>query len=111
METSFIRARRLRRDMPPAERAVWAVLRARGLGGWKFRRQVPIGPYIVDFLCVEKRLVLEIDGRSHDARLEYDKKREIYLRSEGFRVVRLCNDNVYEKLEGAMWKILMVLNE
>lgn len=111
METLFIRARSLRRDMPPAERAVWALLRARGLGGWKFRRQVPIGPYIVDFLCKERRLVLEIDGLTHDARVEHDRKRDAFIRAQGYRVVRLCNDNVYDNLEGVMWKIMMALNE
>ncbi|WNK01276.1 endonuclease domain-containing protein [Thalassospiraceae bacterium LMO-JJ14] len=109
MDTAFSRARRLRRDMTPPERKVWAVLRARGLKGFKFRRQVPIGPYIVDFLCAEKCLVIEIDGKSHDHQLVYDARRDSYLRNMGYRVLRLRNDQVLHELEGAMHLVLQAL--
>ncbi|MBO6521423.1 MAG: endonuclease domain-containing protein [Rhodospirillales bacterium] len=109
METPFTRARRLRLEMSPPERKVWAVLRARGLKGWKFRRQVPVGPFIVDFLCAEKRLVLEIDGESHSARLAYDKRRDAYLHAAGYRVLRLTNEQVTHELEASMHLVIRVL--
>lgn len=102
MDTPLIRARRLRHDMPPAERAVWAVLRGRGLAGWKFRRQVPVGPYICDFLCAECRVVLELDGDSHAGRETYDQRRDDYLRTRGYRVLRVNNTDVADNLEGVM---------
>jgi len=102
MDTPHIRAKDLRRDMTPAERAVWSVLRARGLSGRKFRRQVPIGSFIVDFLCIAERLVVEIDGASHDGREGYDQRRDAYLHDKGFRVVRISNDEVRRDLGSAM---------
>ncbi len=102
MDTPLIRARRLRRDMPPAERAVWSVLRGRGLAGWKFRRQVPIGPYICDFVCAECRVVLELDGDSHAGREAYDQRRDAFLRAKGYRVLRVNNTDVADDLEGVM---------
>lgn len=109
METTFTRARRLRREMSPPERKVWAVLRARGLTGYKFERQVPVGPFIVDFLCPEKRLVIEIDGDSHDTQIDYDKRRDRYLRKAGYRVLRLTNRDVTNDLEASMRLVLEAL--
>ncbi|QNN22449.1 endonuclease domain-containing protein [Planctomycetales bacterium ZRK34] len=88
------RARRLRRDMTGPERALWWILRDRRLGGIKFRRQVPIGPFVVDFVCFEHRLIIEVDGESHVGRADEDARREAYLRSQGFGVVRYMNDDV-----------------
>ena len=85
------------------------MLRARGLKGFKFRRQVPIGPYIVDFLCAEKRLGIEIDGISHDHQLAYDARRDSYLRNMGYRVLRLRNDQILHELAGAMRLVLQAL--
>jgi len=109
METTFTRARKLRREMSPPERKVWAVLRARGLKGWKFRRQVPVGPFIVDFMCKEAGLVLEIDGDSHDTQIAYDKRRDGYLRAAGYRVLRLANEDVMKELEASMRLVLEAL--
>ena len=95
--------------MSSVERVVWSVLRARGLGGFKFRRQVPIGPFIVDFLCVEHRLIVEIDGESHGERLDYDRGRDNYLSHQGYRIVRIQNDDVLNNLEGAMRHLLGIL--
>lgn len=95
--------------MSPPERKVWSVLRARGLKGWKFRRQVPVGPFIVDFLCAEKRLVIEIDGDSHDTQIAYDKRREAYLHAAGYRVLRLTNEQVTHELEASMRLVLEFL--
>jgi very-short-patch-repair endonuclease len=91
METSR-RARTLRANQTACERRLWSVLRAKRLEGLKFRRQVPIGPYTVDFLCLRHRLVIEADGPFHVA--EQDAKRDAFLRSQGFRVLRFTNSQI-----------------
>ena len=86
-------AKELRRDRTPGERAFWKKVQAKKFHGLKFRREVPIGPFIVDFLCVEKKLIVEIDGRSHwtpEAKA-YDARRDEYLRRHGFTVLRFGN--------------------
>lgn len=109
MDTTLMKARRLRRDMTPAERAVWRILRGRGLRGFKFRRQVPVGPFIVDFLCSDGGLIVEVDGDSHSQQVAYDRHRTIYLEEQGFRVVRITNLQIRENLEGAMHLIASYL--
>ena len=84
-------ARRLRREMTPAETAMWRILRGRKVGGLKFRRQEAIDRYFADFVCFEARLIVELDGDSHLGREEYDREREIYLKSQGFEVIRFEN--------------------
>jgi very-short-patch-repair endonuclease len=79
---------------------LWSVLRSRSVGGLKFRRQHPIEPYIVDFDCAEARLIVELDGESHDGREEYDRERSDHLQSLGLTVMRVANDDVVENLEG-----------
>ncbi|MEN3009753.1 MAG: endonuclease domain-containing protein [Candidatus Bipolaricaulaceae bacterium] len=101
-------ARRLRREMTPAERLLWYHLRDRRLAGFKFRRQVPLGPYIVDFLCAEKRVVVEIDGGGHnlpDERAQ-DLERTRFLEAHGYRVLRFWNNEVLGNLEGVLSVIL-----
>jgi len=88
------RARRLRREMTGPERALWQVLRGRRLGGVKFRRQVPVGPYIVDFICFEHRLIIEVDGDSHIGQADADGRRAAWLSRQGFEVARFTNDDV-----------------
>lgn len=73
-------ARELRKNMTDAERIIWYYLRDRRLSGWKFRRQHPIGPFIVDFICIEKKLIVEVDGGQHNLNSEIDIKRTEYLR-------------------------------
>jgi len=97
---STVRARTLRRDQTLAETRLWEVLRHRKLGGWKWKRQVPRGPYIVDFLCVERLLVVELDGGQHADAQAYDERRTAYLRNLGFRVLRFWNHAVIEGREG-----------
>ena len=87
------RARELRRNSTDAERRLWSRLRAKRLGAWKFKRQHPIGPYIVDFVCHAARLVVEVDGGQH-ADSEHDLKRDAWLRSEGYAVLRFWNHDV-----------------
>jgi len=93
------RARHLRRDATHAEKHAWDILRGRRLFGLKFRRQHPIGGFIVDFYCAELRLVLELDGSGHacDAQAEYDAARAACLESRGVQVRRIRNDAVSEE--------------
>ena len=96
------RARRLRRDGTPEERLLWRYLRNRGLDGAKFRRQQRVGRYIVDFLCEDAKLVVEIDGGQHDDQADRDAARTRYLEAFGYRVVRYWNNEVRDILEGVL---------
>ena len=88
------KARLLRQESTDAERAMWKVLRNRQFVGQKFRRQVPIGRYVVDFVCLEKRLIVELDGGHHQMREDYDCERTRWLTVQGFRVIRFWNNQV-----------------
>ena len=90
--------------MTDAERKLWRVLRDRQIAGAKFRRQVPIGSYIADFLCYEARLVIEVDGGQH-AESASDKVRDGWLQANGFRVLRFWNNEVLSSLEGVLASI------
>ena len=103
------RARRLRRESTDAERVLWRLLRNRQLGGWKFRRQVPIGRYIVDFVCFDKRLIVEIDGGHHQLQADHDDKRTKWLASEGFRVIRFWNNAVLGEIAAVQQAVLTEL--
>ena len=96
-EISTERARALRSAATPAERTLWRYLRG---GEAKFTRQFPIGPFIADFACRSARLVVELDGRSHDATADYDARRDAYLRTAGWRVLRFSNQQVMESPDG-----------
>jgi len=96
------RARELRRQLTPAERLLWAQLRDRRPGGYKFRGQYPIGPFIADFICFEARLVIEVDGESHDLNYAYDTRRDAWFRSREFRVWRVTNEEVKTNLDGVL---------
>ena len=101
-------ARKLRKDMPEAEQRLWYFIRCSELGGFRFRRQHTIGPYIVDFACLETKLVIELDGDQHalgDAPRR-DEKRDAYLTAEGFEVLRFWNNEVYENIDGVLEAIL-----
>jgi len=91
-EASIDQARRFRRAAPATERSLWKLLRNRRLDGLKFRRQVPIGPYVADFVCLRHRLVVEADGPFHDQQL--DAVRDAYLARQGFRVLRFSNHEI-----------------
>jgi len=95
------RARTLRRDMTEAERRLWQILRSRQTEDCRFRRQVPIGGFIVDFACHAARLIVEIDGGQHDPSSESEASRTRFLRGEGYRVLRFWNNEVLENPEGA----------
>jgi very-short-patch-repair endonuclease len=94
------RVRRLRRDATPAERKLWSALRGSALGGFKFRRQQRLGPFVADFACQSARLVIEVDGDSHAHQIDYDAQRAEFLAKEGYRVLRFTNRDVMENLEG-----------
>ncbi|MBX3484322.1 endonuclease domain-containing protein [Phenylobacterium sp.] len=90
------RARELRRGDTDAEARLWNALRARRLGGWRWKRQVPWGPFFLDFLCVEAGLVVELDGGHHSEQAGYDARRTAYIERSGLRVIRFWNHQVLE---------------
>jgi very-short-patch-repair endonuclease len=90
---------------------LWELLRGARLEDWKWRRQVPIGPFIVDFLCLEAALVVELDGGIHAEQVEYDVRREAYLKHRGLNVLRFRNAEVTDDHERVAWKILSACRE
>jgi len=98
-------ARKLRKTQTDAEALLWVRLRERGLAGRKFRRQVPIGPFVVDFACLEENLVTEIDGGQHAERKDKDEKRTAWLEGRGLRVMRFWNNEVLGNIEGVLMTI------
>jgi very-short-patch-repair endonuclease len=93
------RARHLRSNPTDAERILWRHLRLRQVGGHKFRRQRPIGPYFVDFVCLEKHIVVEVDGGQHSEQRTYDDRRDAWLTKEGFHVLRFWDHEVLREIE------------
>src|SRR3712207_3299725 len=110
MSNASERARQLRHDQTDAERLLWSKLRNRQLGGWKFRRQVPIDRYIVDFVCVDAKLVVELDGGQHAQHSDRDAARTAVLDSLGYIVIRFWNDDVIIRTESVLEEILFLLN-
>jgi len=108
---NIVNARQLRRKATDAERLLWKHLRMRQLGTFKFRRQQPIGPYIVDFICLEQRLTIELDGGQHTDQIEYDEKRSAWLEERGYRVLRYWNHDVLKTPEVVMADILEKLGQ
>jgi very-short-patch-repair endonuclease len=98
-------ARRLRRDATDVENRLWYHLRARQVANAKFRRQEPIGPYVVDFCCVEAKLVVELDGGQHADRQQQDQQRSAFLNKCGFRVLRFWNHDVLQNIEAVVEQI------
>ncbi|MHA6287646.1 endonuclease domain-containing protein [Maricaulis sp. CAU 1757] len=107
VKTSTLKARRLRHDMPYAERVLWQSLRARRLDGFRFRRQHPVGAFILDFACLSARLAVEIDGPSHDTpkARQHDIVRDRILRQAGWRVIRFRNVEVLDDLDRVVREI------
>ncbi len=101
-------ARALRKNMTVEEQKLWKVLRQKNLG-YKFRRQEVIGPYVVDFVCYEKKVVVEIDGGQHLNSI-LDERRDNWLNGEGFRVIRVWNHEVNGNIEGVVKKIMEELD-
>ena len=105
------RARALRKNLTDAEKLLWRHLRDRQLDGCKFRRQHPIGKFIVDFVCVEKKLVIEVDGGQHATKVEADLQRSEYLRKRGYSTLRFWNNEVLQKTESVLEAVLLSLSE
>ena len=103
------RARQLRLALTDAEAALWKHLRGRRLLGAKFRRQFPVSGFVVDFVCLEARLVIEIDGGQHADRTAFDDHRTRVLSPSGFRTLRFWNDEVLKDPEGVLAHILLHL--
>ena len=98
-------ARQLRNDPTPSEDCLWQALRKQQLDGRKFRRQMPIGPFVVDFYCSAERLIVEVDGPIHEVQREADHQRQTMLESLGLRFVRVTAADVEEDLPGVLAKI------
>jgi very-short-patch-repair endonuclease len=100
------RSRQLRATMTDAERKLWSVLRNEQLEGLRFRRQVPLKKFIVDFACFEVRLIVEVDGGQHDEERAFDQARDRALREVGFQVIRIWNNDVMQNIAGVAEVIL-----
>jgi very-short-patch-repair endonuclease len=103
------RAKQMRHTPVSTEKLFWSEIRNRKLGGFKFKRQVPLGPYIVDFVCLDENLVVELDGPLHNDRTQYDANRDALLRQLGYRVLRFANDDVGGDFAGVLATILHAL--
>jgi len=99
----------LRKNMTDSERLLWNHLRAKQLAGLKFRRQEPIDRYIVDFVCYEKKLIIEVDGGQHAEEKEKDIVRDNWFRQQGFQVLRFWNFEVLDNIEGVLEVILKTI--
>jgi len=106
-----IRSRELRNNPTESERLLWDKLRSRQLLGVRFNRQVPIGPYIADFVSRSEKLIIELDGGQHAWQVERDRKRTHYLEALGYRVIRFWNNEVIENIEGAVSVIERALRD
>ena len=107
------KARILRKNMTKQERILWTFLRKKNINNLKFRRQYPIGNYIVDFICNEKKLIIEIDGGQHNENknITYDKERTKYLESKGYKVIRFWNNDIDNNIEEVYLDILKHMDE
>ena len=105
MHRTRVRARELRRNPTDAERLLWKKLRYWQVDGCKFRRQQPLGRYIVDFVCLQKRLIVEVDGGQHAEQANYDAERDGWLVDQGFVVLRFWND-VLNNMDGVLETII-----
>ena len=105
------RARALRKNKTDAERLLWKHLRNRQLLGCKFRRQVPIGPYIADFVCVSLKLIVEVDGSQHMSNINYDNTRTQHFENHGFQVVRFWNNDVLAQHSAVLESLTLTLSQ
>jgi very-short-patch-repair endonuclease len=96
------KAKKLRSEQTDAEQRMWYFVRAHRFMGLKFKRQKPIGHYIADFLCDERKLIVELDGSQHQDERNYDRRRDAWLREQGFTVLRFWNNGVMEQTEAVL---------
>jgi very-short-patch-repair endonuclease len=104
-----MKAQQLRNNATDAERLLWRGLSASKLDGFKFSRQIPVGPFICDFVCRAEKLVVELDGRHHDSLQQEDATRERYITAQGFSVLRFSNKDVFDNVEGVLMAIRAAL--
>ena len=104
MNNKIILARNLRKNATIQERRLWNLLKNRQFHNLKFKRQQPIGDYIVDFICKEAKIIIEVDGGQHNEseNIDYDKIRTEFLRGLGYKVIRIWNNEIYENIEGVI---------
>jgi very-short-patch-repair endonuclease len=105
------KARFLRKNQTAVEQLLWKHLRNRQLYNYKFRRQFPIEPYIADFVCLELKLIIELDGGQHAYRIDYDDQRSLFLERREFKVIRFWNNDVIENIEGVLEAIHLAILE
>ena len=105
------RAKHLRKNSTDAERALWKHLRNKQLIGCKFRRQAPIGNYIVDFVCFSQSLIIEVDGGQHLTQTDYDAKRDKWLQSQGFTVLRFWDNDALADTDSVLERIMLELEK
>lgn len=110
MTTIRNRARVLRKNMTDAELRLWSRLRRRQVNGFRFRRQFPLGRYVVDFICLEVRLIVELDGGQHAENVESDRKRDEWLHAQNFKVLRFWNGQVLQETDADLEAIMVALN-
>jgi very-short-patch-repair endonuclease len=101
-------AKDLRGRMTDAERRLWYRLRAHRLNGHKFKRQVPVGPYVVDFASLDRKLIIEVDGGQH-AESSADRRRDAFLRGQGYRVIRFWNNDVLRQTDSVLEEIVAAI--
>lgn len=106
-------ARKLRKNQTPQEQKLWNTLRNHQINNLEFRRQHPIGDYIVDFICKPKKLIIELDGGQHNIpeNIDYDNKRTEFLKSKGYYVLRFWNNDVDYNIEGVMMELERILSK
>ncbi len=104
-------ARDLRKNQTDTEQILWLQLRNRRFLNYKFRRQFPIESYIVDFICLELKLIIELDGSQHSNQIDKDTERTLFLNQRGFKVVRFWNNDLYNNLEGILECISLAIEE
>lgn len=102
-------AKILRRNLTDAEQKLWYHLRAHRFMGRKFKRQKPMGRYVVDFICLEEKLIIELDGGQHAENTGYDQERDSWLRSEGYTVLRFWNNELMNETEGVLERIRIAI--
>jgi very-short-patch-repair endonuclease len=105
------KARLLRKNQTDVEQLLWKHLRNRQLYSYKFRRQFPIEPYVADFVCLELKLIIELDGGQHASRIDYDHQRSLFLEKRGFKVIRFWNNDVIKNIEGVLEAIHLAILE
>lgn len=111
-ERTLERARKQRREMSDEKRILWMLLRDRRFAAFKFRRLVPLGDYVADFVCFDRKLIIELDGSQHaePEQATFDAKRTAYLEAAGFRVLRIWCGDLFKEREGVFEAILNALN-